>query len=283
MNKYSKIIASLLVYNDAIRGTLEYLIRKDDYVINMYDARKRIIVSDIENQSALKICLDNSGEQGQKVIKQIHEFIDDVYSSKSTIVQYKTDRIYVDHNQNIELLEKIILLHEVINDVVNAHVDGAIKNQVFEADILKTVLRLDELYYRGFAYRFLLDELDHSFAQYGTALKEANGRSSSQSEFYGNKLRKLDNLVKFSHSKSKITSYDYYEVVDPLFALIDMIFSKRDLPKGKSFGIVITELKKNVINHLVQWEEEWKKVYIPFINKYFEEIKVQTQQEQQIN
>lgn len=280
MNNYSKTIASLLHYNDVIRGTLEYAIRKESYDKKFYDLRKKEVKLEIENQTPLKVCLDNSGEQGQKVFEQINNFYDEIYGDDSTIVKDRQEGISVDHAQNITILEQTIQLHEVINDIVNAHVSGAIQNQQFEKNVLEQVLKIDELYYRGFAFRLLLDELDYLFAEYNKARQEAKGGITPQSNFIQNDLSKVVNLCNLTRQKSHITSSDYYEVVDPLFALIEMTSGRRDLPVGKNFGQVISELKKIIIDHLIRWENEWKGCYIPFMNQLIEEARAEAQKAQ---
>ncbi|MCQ3035135.1 MAG: hypothetical protein MJ248_02825 [Bacilli bacterium] len=280
MNNYSKTIASLLHYNDVIRGTLEYAIRKDTYDKKFYDLRKREVKAEIENQTPLKVCLDNSGEQGEKVVAQINEFYDSIYADDSTIVKDREEGVSVDHAQNVTVLEQIVNLHETINDIVNAHVQGAVNAQQFEPDVLAQVLRVDELYYRGFAFRLLLDELDFLFAEFNKAMQETKGQPSPQSNFIQNDLTKVVNLLGLTRQRSRITSTDYYEVVDPLFALVEMTSGRRDLPAGKNFGQVITECKKNLIDHLVRWENEWKGCYIPFMNQFIEEARAQAQTQQ---
>ena len=280
MNNYSKTIASLLHYNDVIRGTLEYAIRKDTYDKKFYDLRKREVMAEIENQTPLKVCLDNSGEQGEKVIAQIKEFYNTIYGEESTIVRDREEGIAVDHAQNIAILEAVVSLHETVNDIVNAHVNGAMQANQYEPEVLTQVLKIDELYYRGFAFRLLLDELDFLFAEYNKARQEAKGEVTPQSNFIQNDLTKVVNLCGATRQKSRITSTDYYEVVDPLFALIEMTSGRRDLPAGKNFGHVITELKKTVIDHLIRWENEWKGCYIPFMNQFIEEARAQAEQPQ---
>jgi len=279
MNNYSKTIASLLHYNDVIRGTLEYAIRKDAYDKKFYDLRKKEVKAEIENQTPLKVCLDNSGEQGEKVIAQINEFYDSIYADDSTIVKNREEGVSVDHAQNVTMLEEIVNLHETINDIVNAHVQGAVNSQQFEPDLLAQVLRIDELYYRGFAFRLLLDELDFLFAEFNKAMQETKGQPSPQSNFIQGDLTKIVNLFGQTRQRSRITSSDYYEVVDPIFALIEMTSGRRDLPAGKNFGQVITDCKKNLIDHLIRWENEWKGCYIPFMNQFIEEARAQAQEQ----
>lgn len=280
MNNYSKTIASLLHYNDVIRGTLEYAIRKDTYDKKFYDLRKREVKAEIENQTPLKVCLDNSGEQGEKVVAQINEFYDSIYADDSTIVRDREEGVTVDHAQNVTVLEQVVNLHETVNDIVNAHVQGAVNAQQFEPELLTQVLRIDELYYRGFAFRLLLDELDFLFAEFNKAMQETKGQPSPQSNFIQGDLTKIVNLCGMTRQKSRITSSDYYEVVDPLFALIEMTSGRRDLPAGKNFGQVITDCKKNVIDHLIRWENEWKGCYIPFMNQFIDEARAQAAESQ---
>ena len=71
--------------------------------------------------------------------------------------------------------------------------------------------------------------------------------------------------------RSPIKSSDYYELIDPEFALIEMTSGRRDLPEGKNFGDVFTSVKKIAREKTIKWENEWKPAYDAFIRHFAEE------------
>ena len=58
-----------------------------------------------------------------------------------------------------------------------------------------------------------------------------------------------------------------------------MTGGRRDLPEGKNFGDMFTEVKKIVREKTVMWENAWKPLYDAFLKHFTEEIqKLQAEQ-----
>ena len=75
MNNYTGAIASFIRFNVVLFNTLEYVMKKDNYDLNAFNARKEIISTEISKNTPLKSCLDNSGEAGTKLLEKIKTFI----------------------------------------------------------------------------------------------------------------------------------------------------------------------------------------------------------------
>ena len=56
------------------------------------------------------------------------------------------------------------------------------------------------------------------------------------------------------------------------FALIEMTGGRRDLPEGKNFGQIFTEVKTIAREKTQKWELAWKPVYEEFIKHFTEEV-----------
>ena len=110
------------------------------------------------------------------------------------------------------------------------------------------------------------------FAEYNKARQEAKGGITAQSNFIQNDINRLVTLFRTCRDNAMIRSADYYEVIDPLFALIEMTGGRRDLPEGKNFGDVFIDVKKIAREKVQKWEEAWKLVYEPFMKHFAEEI-----------
>lgn len=91
MNNYTGAIASFIRFNVVLFNTLEYVMKKDNYDLNAFNARKEIISTEISKNTPLKSCLDNSGEAGTKLLEKIKDLLDTIYGDDSTIVRKSAD------------------------------------------------------------------------------------------------------------------------------------------------------------------------------------------------
>ncbi len=281
MNNYTLAIASFIRFDVVVFNTLEYVMRKDNYDINAYNARKEIITTEISKNTPLKNCLDNSGEAGEKLLNKIKDLLTTVYSDESTIVRVAGDgkEIRVDSAQHIAIYDAVLPIHEELRSIIAAHVAQAQKEDKYDEPTYPLVLEQEEYFYRGLVNMLLLDDLDHLFAEYNKARAEAKGAITPQSNFIQNDIGRIVNFMNASRQQSPLRSADYYQMIDPLFALIEMTSGRRDLPEGKNFGEVFTETKNIVREKVVKWETAWKPTYDNFIKHFADEAsKVQNNQ-----
>ena len=274
MNNYTAAIASFIRFDVVVFNTLEYAMKKDAYDVNAYKARKEIISTEISQNTPLKNCCEHSGEAGENLLKKINELLDVIYSENSTIVKVSQDgaELRVDYSQAITIFETVMPIHEEIRKIIAAHVAAANKDEKFDEPTFPEVITKEEYFYRGLVNMLMLEELDHQFAEYNKARQEAKGGITAQSNFIQNDINRLVKLFQFSRENAAVRSADYYEVIDPLFALIEMTGGRRDLPEGKNFGQMFIDVKKVTREHTAKWEEGWKGVYEPFMKHFTEEV-----------
>ena len=273
MNNYTLAIASFVRFDVVVFNTLEYVMKKDAYDINAYNARKEIIETEITKNTPLKNCLDNSGEAGEKLLNKIKELLNTIYSDQSTIVKVSGDgkEIRVDSAQHIAIYDAVLPIHEEMRNIIAAHVQQATKENKYDEPTFPSVLEKEEYFYRGLTNMLLLDDLDHLFADYNKARNEAKGAITPQSNFIQNDISKIVIFMNNLRSHSPLKSADYYELIDPEFALIEMTSGRRDLPDGKNFGDVFSSVKKIAREKVMKWEEAWKPAYDEFIHHFAEE------------
>lgn len=277
MNNYTAAISSFIRYNVVILNTLEYTMRKDKYEVRAFEARKEIIKNEITQNTPLKNCCDNSGEAGTKLVEKINELIDTIYSDSSTIVRVAgagdAAELRVDHAQHIAVFEAVLPVYEEIRRIIVAHVNAAKKENAYEANKLDDVIAKTESFYRGLVNMLLLDEFDHLFADYNKARQEAKGAVTPQSNFIQNDIAKVVNQFNFERQNAQTITTDYYELIDPLFALIEMTNGRREVPAGKNFGVIFSDVKKIAREKTQKWELAWKPVYDKFLADFNEEIR----------
>lgn len=274
MNNFTGAIASFIRYDVVIFNTLEYAMRKDSYDINAYKARKDIIENELNQNTPLKNCLDNSGEAGKALHDKIENLLKTIYSDESTIVKLSQDgnELRVDYSQAITIFEVVLPIHEELRKIVEAHFIAAEKQKLNDEPTFPEVVEKLEYFYRGLVNMLMLDQFDHQFAEYNKARSEAKGAITPQSNFIQNDINRLVKLFHFVRDNAVARKAEYYEVIDPLFALIEMTGGRRDLPEGKGFGELFTEIKKLTREHTQKWENEWKPVYDAFIKHFTEEV-----------
>ncbi len=279
MNNYTAAIASFIRYDVVLFNTLEYATKKDKYDVNAYKARQEIISKEIELNTPLKNCLDNSGDAGKNLLEKIKELIRLVYSPESTICKLGPDEteLRVDSSQALTIYEQVLPIHEELRKIIEAHMVGARKEEKMDEPTYEDLINKNEYFYRGMVNMLLLDQFDHLFAEYNKARNEAKGAITPQSNFIQNDISRVVQLFHFTRNNAVARSAEYYEVIDPLFALIEMTGGRRDLPAGKNFGDLFTEVKKITRDHANKWELAWKPVYDEF-NKHFQEEIIKMQQ-----
>ena len=274
MNNYTAAIASFIRFDVVVFNTLEYAMKKDAYDVNAYKARKEIITTEITQNTPLKNCCEHSDEAGKNLLAKINELLDTVYSENSTIVRITQDgnELRVDYSQAIAVFEAVMPIHEEVRKIIAAHVAAARKEEKFDEPTFPEVIDKEEYFYRGLVNMLMLEELDHQFAEYNKARQEAKGGITAQSNFIQNDINRLVKLFQFSRENAAARNAEYYEVIDPLFALIEMTGGRRDLPVGKNFGEMFIAVKKVAREKTAKWEEAWKGVYEPFMKHFTEEV-----------
>ena len=279
MNNYTAAIASFVRFDVVVFNTLEYAMKKDKYEVDAYKARKEIITTEINQNTPLKNCLANSGEAGKNLLEKINELLSEVYSDDSIIAKLSQDgsELRVDYSQAIKVFELVLPIHEEVRKIIAAHVAAATKENKYDEPTFPDVLNKEEYFYRGLVNMLMLEQLDHQFAEYNKARQEAKGGITAQSNFIQNDINRLVKLFHFVRENAVARSAEYYEVIDPLFALIEMTGGRRDLPAGKNFGDMFTSVKQITREHANKWELAWKPAYDAF-NKHFQEEVTKMQQ-----
>ena len=160
MNNYTGAIASFIRFNVVLFNTLEYVMKKDNYDLNAFNARKEIISTEISKNTPLKSCLDNSGEAGTKLLEKIKDLLDTIYGDDSTIVRKSADgkELRVDAAQHIAVFEAVLPIHEEVRSIISAHLAQANKQNMMDEPTFIDVINKEELFYHGLANMLLIDE-----------------------------------------------------------------------------------------------------------------------------
>ena len=175
--------------------------------------KKKGIMVEIEQPTALKQFLDKNEKIGKKITDEVKTLYAEVYADDSTICKVATNELRVDHGQHMSIYDNVFPLREDINNVIAAHIGFARKNNLFEDSLMKLIVA-DERMYRAVAYTCLYGDLERLFVEYNKARNEAKGEITPQSNFIQGELLKVVNHIKFMRDNQKATDEETWTVAD---------------------------------------------------------------------
>ena len=265
-------ILSLMHFNTLVRDTLEYTIKKDSYSVDMYLRKKEAIRRELDLNTPLKQFLENNGENGEKLRKQIEEFYEKFYGDDNTIIHVNEDKLEVDQNQAITIFALTLPVREQLNFIVNLHLAESAKHDALNKD-LEELAMLDERLYRGIVWLSVIPEMKKQFIEYNKARQEAKGAITPQSNFIQNDLAKLNELLIQSRNSSRIIKRDYIDVLDKVFDLLEETQGKRELREGHTFESEFQDVQKAVNEFVAKAEPLWKEKYEAVTKEFVENMK----------
>lgn len=272
MQTINRVIVSLVYYNSLVRDTLEYTMPRDKYEVSFYDYKRNGIINEVKVQSPLKVFIDQNGEKGQQLLKEIEKFGEDFYSDNSSVIKKGKEGLRVDHAQNVKIFEEAIPLHESLNNVVRIHEQYSIKNG-FQDEKITKLLEADERFYRAVALMTLVGEIRRQFDEYNKVRREAKGEKTPQSNFIEQDLNKLVQLINLVRQQATCHDEIYTNALDKIFNYIEMMNGKRDLPKGKNFGDIYNDIGLDLSVFVEDAEKGWKVNYEPCLKELIEDNK----------
>lgn len=280
MNQVSEVITTLIHYNVSVRDTLEYCLKKETYDTKLFQEKKRAVLIEVDQHTPLKDIIDRSGENGQKLEKLIRDFYDEVYSDNSTILHLADDGLRVDHNQHLPIYRGVLPIHENINSMIRGIINDAHSKNIDVADAEKT-WKAEDAMFRGVAYLTLTNDLIGLFNEYNKARQEAKGAESPSSKFIANDIQTIIQNINFVRGSARESNLVYKNMEDKIFALMEMITGRRDLPVGKKFPEVMRETIETIQLYIRDAEPAFRALYSPLIAALLEQVKKDREAKQQ--
>ena len=281
METISRVIVSLVYYNSLVRDTLEYTIPKDSYEVNFYDYKRNGIVNEPKLNTPLKVFLDQNGEKADELRKKLEQFGEDFYSDNSTVIKKAADNtLRVDHAQSVKIFENVIPLHEELNSIINLHVNFARQNNQLEESVEKLV-QADERFYRAVALLSLQGELVRQFEEFNKVMRESQGQPTPQSNFIQNDLNTLVKALNTVRANATCKDNVYTAALDAVFAEVEMMNGRRDLPAGKTFADVCNDANVKISELVKDSEAGWRENYTPLLQELIADTQKNQQAQQQ--
>ncbi|MEG0529601.1 MAG: hypothetical protein RR578_04625 [Bacilli bacterium] len=278
----SFVITSFVYYNSLLRDTLEYVLTKDEYSVEFYNYKKNGLTNEPKINSPLKNFIDSNGEKGAELAKKLEDFADLVYGDDSTILHVNNDKLIVDKNQHVQILEGVIPLHEELNQIIKLHIQFSHDNPANKIDEepIQNLLFWDEIYYRGVALLNLFQELISQFKEYNKIRSESKGEKTAASNYVERDLSKLVSLTEFVTRSASTNDQKYVDAKDAMNVIIELMTAKRQLPEGKTFEDFFKSTEASIRELIIYGESSWREAYSPCLGSLIKKAELNKQEKE---
>lgn len=260
MNNFSLYTFRLYHYLLTARDALEYSIQRD-HTIEVYNNRKKILTENLLEGTPFGDFLNNNGDNGTKIREKINGYINDLYSSNSTILVPSGNVIRVDRAQLVTLFDMVVGISETLRDIVFQYVSYGTNNKEIES-ILVQVISQDEKMYRIVLTMLVMRVFEESFGEFQKVMSESQGKPTPQSNYIvQNELAKMAGFLRFSRQHAHCTDNETLDLLDETLRLIEMTEGRRQRPDGKGFKQLFDELNAKLNNYAATLERTWKFTY----------------------
>ena len=260
MNNFSLYTFRLYHYLLTVRDTLEYSIRRP-HKSEVYEARKKILVDNLEEGTPFGDFLKNNGENGDKIKEKVNSFIEELYSDKGTILVPSGDEVRVDIAQVVSIYDMTVGIAETLRDIVYQYINYGNNNKEIDPLIVQLVNE-DERMYRIVLSMLVMRSFQESFGEFQKVMNESQGKPTPQSNFIvQNELVKMAGYLRFSRQHTHCTDNDTLDLLDETLKVIEMTEGRRQRPNNRNFEDIFDELNNKLNTAAAQAETAWKQTY----------------------
>ncbi len=272
MNPQTAAIVNLVNFKSAVRDTLEYALKKNDFSTTAYENKKKIILTEFTAKTVLHNTIDASGEAGEKLKEMIQKLIDAVYAENGSIVKLADDGLRVDDGQAITLFDFVIPVHENIETMVQSLVrDCRAKNIDVNEGI--TLNKAEERFYRSVALLTLSNRLMSLFNDYNAAMNETKGAPNPSANFISADIAHVARNLRSIRDLGRVTDDRYKAVEDSAFRVLDYMTGKRDFPVGGNWRTIMQQLTDSLNALVSESQKAFSDTFAPVWKEYVEEIR----------
>lgn len=260
MNQINHFIFAIYHYSLMIRDTLEYTLNRDQHNKQAYEQRKNVLLSMLDQPSPLRQFLDQNKETGEKIDRQLREFIDDLYSEHSTIVRVSGEELRVDKAQHLAVYNYIVGLHETLTDIIHGYMKFSESKGALESQFVK-MIDDDERLYRSITHMAIFDDVEKTFIEFNQAMHENKGQPSPASNFIVNDLRRYVGFLKFVHQHNRIQDKELVAMMEEVDQVFTYMEGKEKIPEGLTFQKVFENAKATIRGLVSKYEQQWKQSF----------------------
>lgn len=259
-----------------LRDTLEYVLPRE-HDAKVYKQRKEVLTKGISPETPLGKFLEANKDKFEKLIKDYHELLDEVYGENSTILTLTSDgKVRVDHSQHLKIYELVVNIMEPIRDIIYFHVNLARKQNENEP-IIEELMPLDDRHYRLFSFLLMMQDFEKSFFEFQKVMGESQGKPTPQSNFIvQNELSHYASLLRFVRSHNHCTDNDTLDALDKCLQVVEMSEGRRDRRDNKNFPDLFKEALEQVNALLVINGPKWQEAFNKALKEMLAEIRKNT-------
>lgn len=210
-------------------------------------------------------------EQSEKLLSNLEEFKNDVYSSKSTIFRVSGDFVEVDAAQHIRVYDMTLGIFQTFSDILQGYLKFGENNPDFDKRMVD-VINAEEYYFRALAHYALAADLIKLFREYSEARSKDQSADNPIAKFINEDIMKLVSFINFLEKHNKVKNLTYKTMTDGVKAFIENISGRRELPAGKTFPNVFEDLHNLTLHTLQDAEGKWKDIFLPLAKDHHTEI-----------
>ena len=251
-----------------LRDTLEYVLPRD-HDAKIFDQRKAVLTKGLEVETPLGKFLEANKDKFEELTKQYKELLEEVYGPDSTIlVKTAEGKIRVDHSQHIKIYEYVTNIMEPLRDVIYFHLNLARRQNDSEA-VIEDLMKVDDAYYRIFAFLLIMQDFQKSFFEFQKVMKESNGQPTPQSNYIvQNELQVMATMLRNIRSHNHCTDNRTLDTLDLCLQVVEMSEGKRDRRDDKSFPDLFKDALEKTDALLKEFAPKWQELF----NKALQEM-----------
>lgn len=282
MNATTQYIMGIYQLSMIVRDTLGYVApRKENFFKkDVYEHRVQSFALLTGEGSPFQHFVSINKEKAEKLLSNISDFQNDIYSSESRIFRIVDDHIEVDQSQAKQVYNMTVGIYQTLLDILKGYLKHAEENKELEARV-REVIAADEYYFRSLAHYALVNDIFKLFKEYSDAMRSHQGEPNPIAKFINEDINELTKYVAFMDQHNEVKNVSYKKMVDMTKAFIENMSGKRDLPEGKNFPEIFKELNEFALRTLQDAEAKWREIFIPLAKDYQDYINEQNERKNQ--
>ncbi len=273
MNPTSEYIMGLYQLAMIVRDTVGYVAPQKENVFKkeVYEHRASSFALLVGQGSPFAHFVSINEEKAEKLLKNIKDFQQDIYSPESRIFRVVEDHVEVDQSQHKHVYNMTVGIYQTLLDILSGYIKFAKENEQLDPRISE-VINADEYYFRSLVHFALVNDVFKLFKEYSEAMRAHKGEQNPIAKFINEDINELTKYVAFMDQHNRVKNVTYKKMVDMTKAFIENMSGRRDLPEGKNFPAVFQELHDFCLRTLQDAEVKWRNVFMPLAKDYQDHI-----------
>lgn len=267
MNKNTHSAFKFYQYMKVTRDILGYAFGNPNLKYQEFEDRRNFFEDSLKEGQPLYNVLMSNGENGQKVLEKINEFIDEVFHT--SIITKNGEFVRFDKVQSMNFLNAVIGVREIFFDIVNSHMNYLKENDILESEFANLV-EAEDNFYRSVAIAILNDNLKDKFIEYNKYMNESKGERTPQSNFVGNMLGTFMGLTRFVISRKKYENAEFNALEDAAVRQIELMEGKYQVKSAQEREDVFVDCKALGDKAIYENEKKWVELFVPFVKELLE-------------